>query len=55
VGELTFVAGAIEGDTFRTFEAYIGITVLYLILVTAVSQAALRGLGGRIVDPVMRY
>lgn len=55
VGELTFVAGAIEGDTFRTFEAYIGITVLYLILVTAVSQAALRGLGGRIVDPIMRY
>ena len=55
VGELTFVAGAIEGDTFRTFEAYIGITLLYLILVTAVSQAALRGLGGRIVDPAMRY
>jgi His/Glu/Gln/Arg/opine family amino acid ABC transporter permease subunit len=55
VGELTFVAGAIEGDTFRTFEAYIGITVLYLIAVTAVSQAALFGLRGRIVEPAMRY
>lgn len=55
VGELTFVAGAIEGDTFRTFEAYIGITVLYLIVVTAVSQAALFGLRGRIVEPAMRY
>ena len=41
VGELTYQAGAIEADTFRTFEVYITITVLYLILVTAVSHALL--------------
>lgn len=55
VAELTFVAGAIEGDTFRTFEAYIGITVLYLVAVTAVSQITLRTLRSRIVEPAMRY
>ena len=55
VAELTFVAGVIEGDTFRTFEAYIGITVLYLIAVTAVSQITLRALRSRIVEPAMRY
>lgn len=55
VAELTFVAGAIEGDTFRTFEAYIGITVLYLIAVTAISQLTLRTLRSRIVEPAMRY
>jgi His/Glu/Gln/Arg/opine family amino acid ABC transporter permease subunit len=38
VAELTFQAGEIEGTTFRTFEAYIGITVLYLVLVTVISQ-----------------
>lgn len=41
VGELAYQAGAIEADTFRTFEVYITITVLYLILVTAVSHALL--------------
>jgi His/Glu/Gln/Arg/opine family amino acid ABC transporter permease subunit len=55
VGELTFVAGSIEGDTFRAFEAYIGVTVLYLLVVTAISQVALRTLRGGIVDPAMRY
>jgi His/Glu/Gln/Arg/opine family amino acid ABC transporter permease subunit len=38
VAELTFQAGAIEGTTFRTFEAYIGISLLYLAIVTAISQ-----------------
>lgn len=55
VAELTFVAGAIEGDTFRTFEAYIGITVLYLATVTVISQITLRTLRSRIVEPAMRY
>ena len=55
VAELTFVAGAIEGDTFRTFEAYIGITVLYLIAVTAISQITLVTLRSRVVEPAMRY
>ncbi len=41
VGELAYQAGAIEADTFRSFEVYITITVLYLILVTAVSHALL--------------
>ena len=49
------VAGSIEGDTFRAFEAYIGVTVLYLLVVTAISQVALRTLRGGIVDPAMRY
>lgn len=55
VGELTFAAGAIEGETFRTFEAYIGITLLYLVTVTLISQLALRTLRGRAVDPAMRF
>ncbi|MEJ1975810.1 MAG: amino acid ABC transporter permease [Acetobacteraceae bacterium] len=42
VGELAYQAGAIEADTFRTFEVYATITVLYLVLVTAVSHALLR-------------
>lgn len=41
VGELAYQAGAIEADTFRTFEVYITITVLYLILVTALSHVVL--------------
>ena len=55
VAELTFVAGAIEADTFRTFEAYIGVTVLYLATVTAISQITLRTLRSRAVEPAMRY
>lgn len=38
VAELTYQAGAIEGLTFRTFEAYIFVSLLYLALVTIVSQ-----------------
>ena len=41
VGELAFEAGAIESDTFRTFEVYTTITVLYLLIITAVSHAVL--------------
>ena len=38
VPELTFQAGAIEGDTFRSFEAYIGISLLYLIFIWLVTR-----------------
>ena len=38
VSELTFQAGKIEGDTFRSFEAYIGISVMYLIFITILTQ-----------------
>jgi His/Glu/Gln/Arg/opine family amino acid ABC transporter permease subunit len=47
VAELTFQAGAIEGITFRTFEAYIGISLIYLVIVTAISQVTLLLLRGR--------
>jgi His/Glu/Gln/Arg/opine family amino acid ABC transporter permease subunit len=50
VAELTFQAGAIEGDTFRTFEAYIGISLLYLLIVTAISQATLFAFHSRAAD-----
>jgi His/Glu/Gln/Arg/opine family amino acid ABC transporter permease subunit len=39
VMELTYVAGAIEGQSFRTFEIYITICALYLVLVTTVTLA----------------
>jgi His/Glu/Gln/Arg/opine family amino acid ABC transporter permease subunit len=41
VADLTYQAGAIEGQTFRTFEVYIAISLLYLLLVTAVSRLVL--------------
>jgi len=41
VADLTYQAGAIEGQTFRTFEAYITISLLYFLLVTAVSRAVM--------------
>jgi His/Glu/Gln/Arg/opine family amino acid ABC transporter permease subunit len=41
VAELTYEAGAIEGQTFRTFEVYITISVIYLVLVTALSRAVM--------------
>ncbi|MBI3709523.1 MAG: amino acid ABC transporter permease [Proteobacteria bacterium] len=47
VAELTFTAGAIEGATFRTFEAYIGITAFYLMTVTLVTRSAIAVFGGR--------
>ena len=37
VAEMTYQASAIEGQTFRTFEIYITISLLYLALVTAAS------------------
>ncbi len=39
VAELTYQANAIEADTFRTFEIYITISLLYLLLVTIISGA----------------
>ena len=42
VGELAYEAGAIDADTFRTFEVYATITVLYLLLVTISSHLILR-------------
>ncbi|MBV9568243.1 MAG: amino acid ABC transporter permease [Hyphomicrobiales bacterium] len=39
VMELTYEASAIEGQTFRTFEIYITICSLYLLLVTTVTLA----------------
>jgi His/Glu/Gln/Arg/opine family amino acid ABC transporter permease subunit len=47
VAELTYQAGAIEGQTFRTFEVYITISVLYLILVTVTSQLVMLMPGAR--------
>jgi His/Glu/Gln/Arg/opine family amino acid ABC transporter permease subunit len=47
VGELTYQAGAIDGQTFRTFEVYITISVIYLVLVTAASQLVLLIPGSR--------
>ncbi|GGE28152.1 hypothetical protein GCM10007276_01670 [Agaricicola taiwanensis] len=38
VAELTYQAGSIEGQTFRTFEVYITIALLYLALVTLVTR-----------------
>jgi His/Glu/Gln/Arg/opine family amino acid ABC transporter permease subunit len=38
VAEITYQASAIEGQTFRTFEIYITICLLYLALVTVVSE-----------------
>jgi His/Glu/Gln/Arg/opine family amino acid ABC transporter permease subunit len=50
VAELTFQAGAIEGVTFRTFEAYVGISLLYLVIVSTVSQITLVLFHRRAVD-----
>jgi His/Glu/Gln/Arg/opine family amino acid ABC transporter permease subunit len=47
VAELTYQASAIEGQTFRTFEIYITISLLYLALVTAVSYGLLLVPGAR--------
>lgn len=41
VPELTYQAGAIEGRTFRSFEAYISIAVLYFLIVNVLSSATL--------------
>ena len=39
VAEITYQASAIEGQTFRTFEIYITVCLLYLMLVTLVSNS----------------
>ncbi|HYB72764.1 MAG TPA: amino acid ABC transporter permease [Candidatus Sulfotelmatobacter sp.] len=50
VAELTFQAGAIEGVTFRTFEAYVGVSLLYLVIVSTISQITLFLFHRRAVD-----
>lgn len=54
VAELTFQAGELEGTTFRTFEAYIGITVLYLALVTMITHSTFLLFHRRAVDMTER-
>jgi len=46
VADLTYAADAIEGQTFRTFEVYITISLLYFLLVTAVSRLMMLFGGG---------
>jgi ABC-type amino acid transport system permease subunit len=41
VPELSFAASAIDSDTFRTFEVYITISVLYVVVVTIISNMVL--------------
>ena len=41
VAELSFAASAIESDTFRSFEVYITISALYIVLVLATSNLVL--------------
>ena len=47
VAELTYQASAIEGQTFRTFEIYLTISLLYLLLVTIVTYGLLLASGAR--------
>ncbi|MEO7242227.1 MAG: amino acid ABC transporter permease [Variovorax sp.] len=47
VAELTYQAGAIDGQSFRTFEVYITIAVIYLIMVTIASQLVMLLPGAR--------
>ena len=47
VADLTYEASAIEGQTFRTFEIYITISLLYLALVTLVTWGLLLVPGAR--------
>jgi len=47
VAELTYEATAIEGQTFRTFEVYIVISLLYLLLVSIVTYGLLLMPGAR--------
>jgi His/Glu/Gln/Arg/opine family amino acid ABC transporter permease subunit len=47
VAELTYEASAIEGQTFRTFEVYITISLLYLVLVSLVTWGLLLVPGAR--------
>jgi ABC-type amino acid transport system permease subunit len=47
VADLAYQASAIEGETFRTFEVYITISLLYIALVTLASRAILLLPGAR--------
>ena len=47
VAELTYQATAIEGQTFRTFEIYIAISLLYLALVSIITYGLLLVPGAR--------
>jgi ABC-type amino acid transport system permease subunit len=47
VAELTYQATAIEGQTFRTFEIYITISLLYLALVSIITYGLLLVPGAR--------
>jgi His/Glu/Gln/Arg/opine family amino acid ABC transporter permease subunit len=47
VAELTYEATAIEGQTFRTFEVYIVISLLYLLLVSIVTYGMMLLPGAR--------
>jgi His/Glu/Gln/Arg/opine family amino acid ABC transporter permease subunit len=47
VAELTYQATAIEGQTFRTFEIYITISLLYLALVSVITYGLLLVPGAR--------
>ena len=47
VAELTYHASSIEGQTFRTFEVYITISLLYLLLVSVVTYGLLLVPGAR--------
>lgn len=47
VAELAYEASAIDSDTFRTFEVYITLALLYLVLVTGVSRLMMRLAGRR--------
>jgi His/Glu/Gln/Arg/opine family amino acid ABC transporter permease subunit len=47
VAELTYQATAIEGQTFRTFEIYIAISLLYLALVSVITYGLLLVPGAR--------
>ncbi|MBV9433762.1 MAG: amino acid ABC transporter permease [Hyphomicrobiales bacterium] len=53
VMELTYVAGAVEGQSFRTFEIYITVCGLYLFLVTIVTRALHFFSGAREQAPAM--
>lgn len=50
VTELTFQAGAIEGETFRSFEAYIGVSGFYLIFVWLITQSLQLVFRGKVID-----
>src|SRR5262249_492352 len=47
VADLTYQASAIEGQTFRTFEIYIALSLIYLALVTVVSRLVMLAAGTR--------